>query len=536
MVSTQGRAATQAAQAIYAQGGNIIDAAIAASFAIGVERPHSTGIGGGGFLLYREAATKKVYVLDFRERAPLTSSKNIFLDQDGSVIPNASSEGIRSVATPGFLKAMVELHRKFGKLPLALVMQPAVKLAEQGLVVYPSLAEAISKKRDLLEKDPESRKIFLHANGKPYWVGERLFQKNLAATLRNLAEAALDEWAIEEFNQKIADESKRRSGLLSIDDLSSYQVRWLEPLVSSFGAYQIVTMPPPSGGGLQVLETLNILDHFDLNEEAPQSARALHLFADASQLAFADRSEYGGDPAFIKVPVRELTSKSYGLRQSKRIDVARHHPSTEIKAGDVSHESVSTTHFSMMDDQGGVVVSTQTINDSFGSGITVPGLGVVLNDEMDDFSVKPGVGNIYGAVSGSANAIAPGKTPLSSMVPTIVLKDAQPVLALGAPGGTRIGSCVAEVALNYLQYNMSLYDAVSAFRVHHQWMPDVLMVDAPGPGVAVLSALRDMGHVIELGPDAVPCRVMAVARENQGKTVNLVGVSDPRDHGSSAGN
>ncbi len=543
IVSTEGVAATDAARSVFEQGGNIIDAAIAASFAISVERPHSTGIAGGGFLLYREANTGKVYALDFRERAPARATKNVYLDRHGKLIPNASVEGIRSVATPGFLTAMAQLYRKFGKLPLDRVMAPAVQLAESGLVVYPNLAEAMAAKRQMLEKNPESRKIFLHPDGQPYRVGEVLVQPELAQTLKKLSDAQLDEWAVDEFNEKIAQESARLRGLISLRDLRAYRLRWLDPLVSSYRGYQIVSMPPPSGGGIQIVETFNILDHFDLSGVRPQSVRAIHLFADASQLAFADRSQYVGDPDFHKIPTAQLISSDYGKRQSERIDLFRHHPSDDVGPGglfpgNLLKESTSTTHFSIMDDQGNVVVSTQTINAQFGSGVTVPGLGVVLNDEMDDFSASPGVANIYGAVGGEVNSIAPGKTPLSSMAPTIVLRGNQPVLALGAPGGTRIGSCIAQVMLNYLEFKMPLYDAVSASRVHDQWKPDILMVESPGPSFPILAELHNMGYSLQIARDAVPCRVMAVAREggrSSGGAADLIGVSDPRDHGSSAG-
>ncbi|MDR3607791.1 MAG: gamma-glutamyltransferase [Oligoflexia bacterium] len=532
IISTQGRVTTQIAKGILQRGGNLVDAAIAASFAIGVERPHSTGIGGGGFMLFRDAATGKVHVLDFRERAPSRANAEVFLRKDGSVTPLASVEGIRSVAVPGFLKAMVELHRKFGKLPLEEVIEPAANLADSGVKVYPDLAEAISEKRDLLARFPESRKIFLHKDGTPYQLGEKLVQRDLARTLRWLARASLDEWVISEFNEKIAGESIRRKGLLTMSDLSRYSTRWLDPLLGGYKDYQIISMPPPSGGGFQVVETLNILDHFGLSDMTAQSAPFLHLFASASQLVFADRSQYLGDPAFIRVPMKDLTSKGYSLEQSQRIDLNHHTPSDVVNPGrPTARESTSTTHFSMMDDQGNVIVSTQTINGSFGSGIVVRGLGVVLNDEMDDFSAKPGVENMYGAVGGDANSIAPGKTPLSSMAPTIVIQNNKPVLALGAPGGTRIGSCVAEVALNFLQFKMSLYDAVSAFRIHHQWKPDILNIEAPGPSAAAFEVLRKDGYAINLAPKAVPCRVMAVARDSGG----FVGVSDPRDDGASAG-
>ena len=533
IISTQGIASTEAARSILAKGGNIIDAAIAASFAIGVERPHSTGIGGGGFLLYREAATSKVYALDFRERAPLKASRDMFLNRKGDVIEHASSEGVRAIATPGFLQGMVELHRKFGKLPLNEVLEPAAQLAEDGFAVYPNLANAIRGKRALLARYPESRKIFLHPDGTPYAVGEKLVQKDLARTIRWLGSTALDEWSISQFDSRIIRESKRLHGLINEADFKRYSTRWLEPVVGTYHDYQVISMPPPSSGGTILLEALNTLENVNLADESPQSTQSTHLIASALQLAFADRAQYLGDPDYTHVPVAELTSKRYGLRQSQRIDRSRHLPSTGIGAGDPNWaESNSTTHFSIMDEAGNVVSTTQTINGHFGSGITLPGTGVVLNNEMDDFSEKPGVGNIYGATGGKANEIAPGKTPLSSMTPTIVLRGPKPVLALGAPGGTRIISCVLQVLLNYVDYKLPLFESVNAIRIHDQWIPDELLIDAPGPKPSVIEALRQMGYSsLQVAPDAVECRVMAVAHEATG----LIGVSDPRDNGASAG-
>ena len=368
-------------------------------------------------------------------------------------------------------------------------------------------------------------------------MGEKLVQKDLARTIRRLAEAALDEWSMTELDSKIIRESDRLHGLLTQRDFHAYTTRWLDPLEGTYRGYHIISMPPPSSGGAMVIEALNILENFDLASSVPpQSARSIHLIASALQLAFADRAQYMGDPDYARVPLRQLLSKPYAARQSRRIDLERHLPSTGVSPGDPNWaESPSTTHFSIMDEQGNVVSTTQTINGHFGSGITVPGTGIVLNNEMDDFSVKPGVGNIYGAVGGQANEIAPGKTPLSSMSPTIVLRDNKPLMAIGAPGGTRIISCVTETLLNYLEYGMTLYDSVDAIRIHHQWKPDELLIDAPGPSSAVLDQLRNMGYAPQVIPDGVECRVMAVARPVGHEVSEFEGVSDPRDHGSSAG-
>ncbi len=530
IISTQGVAATRAAREILGEGGNIIDAALAASFTISVERPHSTGLGGGGFLLYRDAATGKVHTLDFRERAPLKATRDMFLDKAGNVVPDASLTGILAVGVPGFLRGMLELHSKWGKLSLKQILAPAIQLAETGLVVYPSLAKAFKEEAANLAKFPNTRAIFLHPNGTPYKEGEKLIQKNLARTLRALAQSPQD--ALKKIERKFVVESLKQGGLLTHEDFARYKVKYRDPVRGTFRGYEIVSMPPPSSGGTHVIEILNILEGFPLKSLGLGSPQTIHRIASAEQLAFADRAEYMGDPDFVTVPTEKLISKGYADRQRARIDLQKHTPSSEIKPGDVIEpDHVSTTHFSIMDDAGNVVASTQTINGYFGSAVTAGDSGILLNNEMDDFVAKPGVPNMFGAVGGDANAIAPGKTPLSSMSPTIVLKDGQPIMAVGAPGGTRIISCVTEAILNHLEMGMPLYESVASFRVHHQWKPDELAIDMPGPGEDAIERLKSMGYVIKLAPRAVSCNTMAVARDGAG----LVGVSEPADAGSSLG-
>ena len=536
MVSTQGRATTQAALTILKQGGTAMDAAIATSFAIGVERPQSTGVGGGGFLLFRDGKTKKIYAVDYRERAPLRATRDMYLDAHGNVIADASTDGIRAVAVPGLMAGLLELHARFGTLPLKTLLLPAIQLAEQGFPVYPQLAESMESQKAVLGAFPASKAIFLHPDGTPYQIGQLLVQPELGRTLRRLADTAKPQAELRKIEQEIVTATHKMGGLLRMADFDRYHVNWRTPITGSFTArgksYAVVSMPPPSSGGTHVIEILNILENDHLFTQGFQSAVGIHEFASAEQLAFADRAEYMGDPDFYPVPAKQLASKEYADRQHARIRPDRHTPSAAIKAGQLPKpESDSTSHFSIMDDQGNVVSSTQTINGPFGSGVTVPGLGIVLNDEMDDFSVKPGVANMFGAIGGDANAIAPGKTPLSSMSPTIILDGERPILAVGARGGTRIISCVAETILNYLEYGLPLYDSANAIRVHHQWQPDVLSIDSPGPSPVVIERLKAMGYTLEIKPNAVGCKIAAVAWE----TVGFVGSSDPVDHGSSAG-
>ena len=548
IISTQGTATTRAAKEILDQGGNIIDAAVAASFTIAVERPHSTGVGGGGFLLYREARTGKTYAIDFRERAPRRVKPDLFLDAQGNPVPARSETGILSVATPGLVAGLTTLQSRFGTLPLPRVMAPAIDLATHGFAVYPDLADALQDRQGELAKYPASRAIFLKPDGNPYRRGERLVQRDLADTLRLIARDGAPAFYTGSIGKKIVTESQRRQGLLSARDLREYPVRWREPLHGNFHGKEIISMPPPSSGGALVIEILQMLERDHLRAAGMLSASAVHLEAGAMQLAFADRAAYFGDPGFVKMPTDILTSPAYALRQRARIDPDHARPAAEVTAGDVSPppgtapsgrtgaaepraENPQTTHFSIMDDAGNVVVSTQTINGWMGSAVVVPGTGILLNDEMDDFSAKKGASNMFGAVGSDANLPGPGKTPLSSMAPTIVLDQGKPILALGAPGGTRIITCVAQTILNYLEFGLPLYESVAAVRIHEQWKPDELYIEPPGIAPGAMSSLSQMGHTVRVTPSEVSCRVMAVSREGD----QLHGVSDPRDAGSAAG-
>lgn len=528
-ISTQGKASSLAAQKMFDEGGNIIDAAIAASFAISVERPNSTGIGGGGFLLFHEAKTGKTHAVDFRERAPLAASKDMYLNEKGDVIPERSVNGIHSVATPGLVAGLIEMHGKWGKLPLAKVIAPAIEIAEQGTEVTPEISRALEWRKAVLARDPGARAIFLKPDLSPYAIGEKIVQKDLAETLRSIVKKGKKGFYSGPVAKAILDFSKEKGGALAARDFDSYKVKWRAPVRGNFRGNEVLSMPPPSSGGVHVLQVLNMLENDPLADLGFLSAKAIHRTASALQLAFADRAVYLGDPDFVKVPDQWLTSKAYALSRRASIEETRARPSAEVQAGTVpKDEHLETTHFSILDSEGNAVSSTQTINAAFGSGVVVPGTGVLLNDEMDDFSAKPGVANIYGGLGGAANAIAPGKTPLSSMSPTIVLRDGRPIMAVGAPGGTRIISCVAETILNVLAYRLPPYEAVAGVRFHHQWQPDELQIDSPGPGAGVEAELTKMGYKLKVAPNGVPCKVMLVVREGD----LLHGVSDPRDAGT----
>jgi gamma-glutamyltranspeptidase/glutathione hydrolase len=531
MIATQGRTATKAAQKIFDAGGNIIDAAIAASFAISVERPQSTGLGGGGFFLFRQAKTGQIFAIDFRERAPLKSTEKMYLDAQGSVIPHLSTTGVLAAGVPGLVAGLLEIHKKFGSLPLKTLAQPAIELAENGFEVYPHLAEAMEVAQKDLAKYPASKKIFLKSSGEPYKVGELLLQKDLAQTLRLIVHEGSNGFYHGALADRIVKESKARKGILTKQDLSSYEVKWREPLRGTYKGFEVVSFPPPSSGGTHVIEILNILENDSLKSLGFASAEALHLEAAAMQQAFADRAKYMGDADFYKeIPLKGLLSKAYGKSIRQKILTSKARGADEVGAGDApAYESKETTNFTLMDKEGNVVVSTQTVNGYFGSKVVVPGTGILLNNEMDDFSSKPGSSNIFGAIGGIPNAIQARKTPLSSMSPTIILKDGQPVLALGAPGGTRILTCVAQTIVNYFDFHLSLYESISAIRLHHQWQPDQLDVEAPGPRPADITQLQNFGYQVKVG--SVPCSVNAVAREG----LLLRGVADPRDIGIARG-
>ena len=528
MVSTQGRAASAAVEKVFNSGGNIMDAAVAASFAISVERPQSTGLGGGGFMLYREASTGKIWVLDFRERAPAKSSKNMYLDPAGNVIKNKSLVGKHAVGIPGLVRGLAEAHKKFGKLKFDQLAEPAIQLAEEGLTVYPNLEMALKEMRPVLAEFKSSKNIFIKADGNHYALGEKIYQKDLANSLRRLAKSYGEDFYTGQIAKEIV---KATESQITLADLKNYKVKWREPIRQSFKEYEIVSMPPPSSGGTHVIQILNLLENENLKKRGLHSEAAVIKTAKAMQFAFMDRARYMADPEFVKIPLKTLTSKEYAA-SIKASDLWRHNPKIDVeemsKKWPVLPESSDTTHFSIMDKEGNVVVSTQTINGWFGSGMVAGNTGILLNNEMDDFSAKPGDSNLFGAVGSAANSVAPGKTPLSSMSPTIVLKDGQPVLAVGAPGGTRIITCVANTILNYLEYKLPLYDSVAALRIHQQWKPDELQLET-GFDPDLIKALESKGWKINSTRSG--CAVMAVAREGN----KLIGVSEPRDFGQALG-
>lgn len=527
-IATQGQYASKAGEKMFALGGNIIDATIAASFAIAVERPQSTGIGGGGFMLFHEAKTGNTYAIDFRERAPLRATKNMFVGKDGQVISSLSKNGVLAVAVPGLVAGLLDIHERFGSLSLETILHPAIELAENGFPIYSELHKALENRAQELAKDPDAKRIFLDAQGRIPPLGTNLVQKDLAQTLKLIARKGKSGFYKGSVAKSIIKISSRNKGLLSQSDFNTYQTKWRRPVEGSFHNYKVLSMPPPSSGGVHVIQFLKFLENDPLYKEGLLSKKSIHLAASALQSSFADRAKYLGDPDFTEVPVNGLISAKYLEERRREVleDSAR--KAKDVQAGNpLPYESTQTTHISLIDNKGNAVSTTQTINGWMGAAVVAPGTGVLLNNEMDDFSVQEGSANLFGAIGGKPNSIAPKKTPLSSMSPTILFKDNKPILSIGAPGGTRIISCVAQAILNYVEFKTSLYDAIAMVRYHHQWQPDILYIDPPGPRLEVLDQLRAMGYDVRVEP--VPCNVMAVSQED-GK---LHGVSDPRDIGIS---
>ena len=492
--------ASEAGLAVLQQGGNAVDAAAATALAISVVEPFSAGIGGGGFLLLRRAQTGTVQALDFRERAPKRATRDMYLDKQGKVRPRASLDGHLAAGIPGTVAGLYTVHREYGKLPWATVVAPAIALAENGFPVSSRFTKAVNGRQDTIQKNPAARQVFTKG-GILYQPGELLVQRDLARTLRQIAQNP-QSFYTGDIARAIASDMAKNGGIITLEDLKNYTPIWRNPVCGNFRAYEICAMSPPSSGGVHLLQILNILGDTDLKKLGNKSPDTLHLMAESMRIAYADRSEYLGDPDFVKVPVKALTSKNYAKLRRSQIQMSKAKPSIEVKAVDTQtlsrfvHESPETTHLTVVDKERNVVSLTFTVNGGFGAGAVAAGTGILLNNEMDDFAAAPGVPNLFGLVGGEANSIARGKTPLSSMTPIIVTENGKFRLAAGAPGGSTIITTVLQIVLNVLVYDMNVGDAVSAPRVHHQWLPDRLMVEKGGFDAATLSELRSRGHMI----------------------------------------
>jgi len=540
MVVTAGEQASEAGLAMLRQGGTAVDAAVAASFAISVLRPQSTGIGGGGFFLLYLAKKKETIAIDFRERAPLVATHDMFI-RDGKAVPELSRNGPLAVAVPGLIAGLVDIQKKYGTMPLAKVMAPAIRLADEGFPVYPQLAGAIQYRVKLLGDSPATRAIYFR-DDRPLTEGELLVQKDLAKTLRTIARKGKKGFYTGAVAKAIVAEMEARGGLITQKDLDQYRVIYRTPVTSTFHNAQVHAMPPPSSGGVLITQMLNVLAGFPLQEIGFHTPKGIHLQTEALRLAFRDRAQYLGDPDFVDVPVTMLSSEKYATEQRAKIDLAKATPSNAIPATPAGKiESTSTTHLSVIDTHGNAVATTQTVNLYFGSGVMVPGTGIMLNNEMDDFSAQPMNPNAFGLVGVTdANTIAPRKTPLSSMSPTIVTKHGKVILITGSPGGSRIISSTLQVLLNTLVYDMSLPEAMFAPRIHHQWFPDELQIEVQKGSEAegLVAALKQMGHTVKPVETSNDGRHMfgnVQAIHVDPESGVITGVSDPRGEGRPRG-
>ena len=522
MVATEQELASRIGLDILKSGGNAVDAAVGIGFALAVALPNAGNLGGGGFMMVHDAKTGKSVALDFREVAPLKATRNMYLDDKGNVINGKSLYTHYAVGVPGTVAGMEHALKKWGTMPLDKVIAPSIALAEKGFPVSETLAKILRQEQKNMGKWPATTEIFWK-DGAPLKRGDLLVQKDLAQSMRLIAQQGAKAFYEGAIAQKIAAEMAPHAGAVTLQDLREYKVAEREPVRGTYRGHEVVTMPPPSSGGTHLVQILNMLEQWPLAQWGQNSAQTLHHMAESSKLAYADRSEYLGDPDFVKIPLKGLTSKRYAESLAKSIDPNRARPAKEIKPGQPQpYESDQTTHYSVVDKAGNAVAVTYTLNTNFGSGIVAKGTGILLNNEMDDFAAKPGVANAYGLVGGDANAVAAKKRPLSSMTPTLVLKDGKPTLVTGSPGGARIITTVLQTVVNTIDFGNNPAEAAAAPRVHHQWTPDELRVEK-GLSPDTLALLKQRGHNIAVKPS------MGRTQTIQIRNGMLYGYSDPRN-------
>ena len=474
MVSTQHFLATAVGERILSRGGNAYDASIAIAFTLAVVLPRAGNIGGGGFMVIYDSQTQKPYSIDFREKAPQMSTRDMYLTEDGSFNDMyLSTLGYLASGVPGTVAGLWDVHLKFGSLPWNELLEDAIYFAENGFKITPFLGDILFNYSEALSIFPETKKIF--QKHYPNFKDKLLIQKDLANTLKIIASKGREGFYEGQIAKKIASEMKKNNGLITEDDLKKYNPIWRKPLISNYRDTQIVTMGPPSSGGLHVIQMLNIVENYDLKNIGHNSTNYINLLAEVMKYAYSDRSKYLGDPDFYDVPVEKIISKEYAAEINNNIDIGQSTPVDDVYPGKfLDRESHETTHFSVVDKEGNVVSMTYTLNSTFGSKVVIKGTGILMNNEMDDFSAAPGVPNQFNLLGADANAIAPYKRPLSSMTPTIVLKNNELFFTTGSPGGARIISAVFQSILNIIDFKMNLEEATLAKRLHHQWYPDML--------------------------------------------------------------
>ncbi|EBW7587106.1 gamma-glutamyltransferase [Salmonella enterica] len=522
MVASVDAMATQVGVDILKQGGNAVDAAVAVGYALAVTHPQAGNLGGGGFMLLRtkDGATTAI---DFREMAPAGATRDMFLDEQGNPDSKKSLTSPLASGTPGTVAGLSLALEKYGSLPLNSVVRPAIKLAQEGFIVNDALADDLKTYGSEVLPHHENSKAIFWKDGEPLKKGDKLVQQDLANSLTMIAENGPDAFYKGEIARQIAQQMQQNGGLITTDDLAAYQAVERTPVSGEYRGYQIFSMPPPSSGGIHIVQILNILENFDMKKYGFGSADAIQIMAEAEKYAYADRSEYLGDPDFVNVLWQALTSKAYAKSIAGQIDINKAKPSSEIRPGKLApYESDQTTHFSVVDKDGNAVAVTYTLNTTFGTGIVAGNTGILLNNQMDDFSAKPGVPNVYGLVGGEANAVGPKKRPLSSMSPTIVVKDGKTWLVTGSPGGSRIITTVLQMVVNTIDFGMNVAEATNAPRFHHQWLPDELRVEK-GFSPDTLKLLEQKGQKVALKEAMGSTQSIMVGPDGE-----LYGASDPR--------
>jgi gamma-glutamyltranspeptidase/glutathione hydrolase len=543
MVASVHPEASQAGVEIMKEGGNAVDAAVAVGFALEVVHPQAGNIGGGGFMLFRRA-DGEVHFVDYREKAPAKATANMYLDSNGNVIKDMSTLGYKAIGVPGSVAGMTYAEKRWGKLTLHQVMEPAIRLARDGFTL--NYAEAMELRHPGLEKFPESYRIF-QRDGNYYQPGEVFRQPELAKTLERIAENP-DDFYHGALAKELAAAMQKGGGLITAEDLANYEVKERQPIRGTYRGYEVISAPPPSSGGVVLVESLSILEGYDLAKEGNRSAESIHLTTEAFERAYFDRAEFMGDPDFSKIPVAQLIDKRYADAWRETIPIRRATPSGDLKRPAVFYqldryakehpqpkptkEPENTTHYSVVDADGNAVSVTTTLNGSFGSKVTAEGLGFLMNNEMDDFASKQGVPNMYGLIQGPANAIGPGKRPLSAMTPTIVLKNGKLFMVLGSPGGPTITTTVANILMGVVDYGLNIQEAVNAPRFHNQWLPDEIMMEHVGFSPDTVGILQRMGHKVDVRSgfwgDAECIMV-------DPKTGERLGASDGRNYGEAIG-
>lgn len=526
MVVTAQHLATDVGVEVLKQGGNAVDAAVAVGYALAVVYPTAGNIGGGGFMTLR-LKDGTVDFIDFREKAPLAATKTMYLDDKGNVVPNASLDGYLAVGVPGTVKGLELAREKYGTKPRADLIAPAIHLAKDGFTLNQGDATILAGGAKRLAQNPEAAKIFLKADGKPYGAGEVLKQADLANVLEGIAAKGPDAFYKGMPAEAIAKASAAAKGILTTEDFTSYAVRQIKPVECDYHGYHIISSPPPSSGGVIICEILNILEAYPLREQGFGAASTVNQMVEAMRYAYVDRNSALGDPDFIKNPISKMLSKDYASEIRAQITPGKAGKSADLKPFG-GKESTETTHYSIIDKDGNAVSVTYTLNGSFGAGVVAPGTGILLNNEMDDFTSKPGVANLYGLVQGEANAIAPKKTPLSSMSPTIITKDGKPFMVIGSPGGSRIITITLESILNVVDFGMDISQAVNAPRIHHQWQPDKVFYEPYALSPDTIAKLKDMGYTLDGGNNG-PVWGQAAGILVGGK--NLADIDSGKGHG-----